>query len=233
MNNISSNNDQKFIIAVSKKDFSRHGCVNCNCEKVKKLSNDNGVKAVLVECYECGTKFVVLEDGFDCSVDKGFDAYGTLKFNNAILKNELAYPFKEDHPNRNPKHSYVKADLKPEYGEYFYFNAIRCNHLSAYVQSKEAGLRIIKMFEEQTQKKAEKDKFCFVSGTKPAVMVLSNENPNLIELKIGYSEKYKVNIEILRNLTEKTKIITPEIISQAQNFMINLNKSILGFVIER
>lgn len=124
------------IIAVSFSAYEKHGCVNCGCEYCY-AGNFRGGGCTPVTCGECGNKFLILADGLNES-RMGFGKEdGTFD-----------YPKLQQHPRRGiTKHKFILPDVKPEgEGEYFQPRGVGYD-LAGFVKCKEAGERIVKMFE--------------------------------------------------------------------------------------
>lgn len=208
--------EKQIIHAVSQSDFKKYGCVECNCDFAHNSGGVSGGGCAMLKCGECGTEFVIMADGVERSSSMGFYAYGDKKFAYAVLKEDYAYPIKEPHPKPNQKHPFVRPDIRPPVGEYFTPRGVGYD-LAGFVESKEAGARIVAMFNQLVPPNANKEKYCFVTGGKPAWLDYRKDEPLWIQVKIGYSKEKETNIKALCILTEQTNTITPEMIVMAKD----------------
>jgi hypothetical protein len=170
--------------AISFSEFKQHGCINCGCEYCYNHHGVSGGGCTPVKCGECGTEFAILADG----LEKSSMGIGTDK------EGEFYHPTREPHPRLGiPKHEYVKPDVRPETGGEFWSPRGIGYDLSGFVKSKQAGERIVKMFED-------------VLGRKPGTWLDYREfEPNWIQVKV---QKEDVDLETLEKLTKDDGIIT-------------------------
>ena len=192
------------IIAVSASSFNRSGCIKCGCEYAY---NNHGIIVLGTEslkCAECGTEFVVVADGMKESC-MGFGS-------------PPVYPKLQKHPRHLIlKHAYVVPDIRPESGGE-YFSPRRSDWgMVGFVKCKEAGERVVKMFDEiALERNNPNDAFCFICGKSPAKLDYRKTAPDWVLVMIGCCPESRRNIEILGELTSD-EIITKDKIIQAIN----------------
>ena len=125
-------------IAVSWSEYDKSGCVVCGCSYCFSQGIQGGGCSPVV-CGECEARFIILADGL---------VESRMGFGDPAI-----YPLLQDHPRRGiDKHEYVRPDVRPDAGEYWMPRGVGYD-LSGFVKSKEAGKRIIEMFEKVLGKK--------------------------------------------------------------------------------
>jgi len=174
-------------MAVSWSEFNKYGCVKCGCDYCYNGPISGGGSNP-VTCVECGTKFVILADGLTES---------RLGFGDPAV-----FPRLRKHPRTGtPNHAYIMPDIRPE-GEGEFFNPRGIGYdLAGFVKSKQAGERIIKMFEE-----------VIVTPVTTWLDYRKNE-PSWIQVKV---QKEDVDLEVFYNLVKEDKIITKEKIEKSK-----------------
>ena len=215
--------DKDFQInCISWSDFDQFGCPICGCDFAAAGWASCG-GAQLAICGECRCNFVILSDGLEKSA-MGFSKDGGIVFS---MKGELEesddviIPIRQKHPRHGmPKHAYVKPDIRPDNGSDFFSvrgigtdktpGCFCCggkkryhNNIAAFVKSKQAGERIVKLF-----------------GEYGAWLDYREFEPDWIQVKIGACDKHLPNLEKLAELTsdgiitldkvEKAKTLTAE-----------------------
>ncbi|MDD4187506.1 MAG: hypothetical protein PHX04_01875 [Bacilli bacterium] len=199
-------------IAVSNRDFKESGCVNCGCDFAYNHSGASGGGVVPVKCGECDIEFVILADGLNVS-RMGF---GTGK-KDAEGKDIFAYPILlQAHPRKGiPSHEFVRPDIRPENGiGEFCKPRIVGYDLACFVKSKEAGARIVNMFDTINAAEENKNNFSCWLDYRP------NE-PLWIQVKIDYNSVGEHNASALAQLIGQDGIITVEKIVQARDIVWN------------
>ena len=171
--------------AIRMGDFDKWGCPICGSDY--SYSSMSGGGAADVTCGECGHEYILVSDSLDevpFKAGKGEMSAGTV--------------FIIDHPRKGiEKHKYKAPDLRPDCdGEYWSPRGIGYD-LSGFVKSKEAGERIVAMFEKALGKKPE------------TWLDFREREPNWIQVKVQGSE---ADLEKLYELTKETGIITYDII---------------------
>lgn len=157
-----------------------------------------------VTCGECKHEFVLLPDNMRFSSFKQGCDDGT-SYHVEVY----------DHPRAGtPKHKYKAPDVRPDGdGEYWKPRGIGYD-LAGFVKSKEAGERIVAMFEKAL-------------GRKPETWLDFRESePNWIQVKVQGSE---ADLSLLYDLTKDTGIITEEIVKK----VIKKKNRIIKFAIEQ
>ena len=172
-------------IAIRSGDFDKWGCPVCGSD-YSHLSMSGG-GAAHVTCGECGHDYILVNDSLNevpFKSGKGEMSAGTV--------------FIIEHPRKGiDKHKYKAPDIRPDGdGEYWKPRGIGYD-LSGFVKSKEAGERIVAMFEKALGKKPE------------TWLDFREREPNWIQVKVQSSE---ADLEKLYELTKETGIITYDII---------------------
>jgi hypothetical protein len=121
------------MIAISNSDYQKYGCPKCGCDS-SILSRCYTGDTHPVTCRECKENFVILADGLKkSSLGFGYNA---------------GYPELQEHPRKGtPWHPWIAPDPRPEYGEYWNPRGIGYD-LSGFVQSKQAGERLLDMVKD-------------------------------------------------------------------------------------
>jgi hypothetical protein len=186
-------------IAVLSDDVQKWGCPYCGYRSG--YSPISGGGTAVVVCGECERSFAVLATG----MTKSSIGFGDL------------YPELQEHPRKGtPAHG--KPDKRPEGGgEFFYSRGIgldNCtcfvcgthdrdgkghtmlNNIAAFVQTKEAGERVVAMFNQG------------------AWLDYRDYEPDRVQVKIGACDKHLPNLKRLDKLTDDG-IITPEMVVTA------------------
>ncbi|RJQ28064.1 hypothetical protein C4565_04220 [Candidatus Parcubacteria bacterium] len=186
------------VIAISQFALSQWGCPHCGYRSGY-MPIQVGGSAMWI-CGECQKRCAVLADGITRSkIAVGAPAY---------------YPELQPHPlEGTPKHG--RPDKKPVGGgEYFRSRGIGLDetpgcfvcggstklhsNIAAFVQCKEAGERIVKMFE---------------TGAR---LDYREHEPDRIQVKIGACDKHFRNLEMLHNKTSETGTIVAEMIFRSK-----------------
>ena len=183
-------------------DFEKWGCPMCGSDYVHssfRMGNE-----VPVTCGECKHEFVLLPDNMRFSSFKQGCDDGT-SYHVEVY----------DHPRAGiPKHKYKAPDVRPDGdGEYWKPRGIGYD-LAGFVKSKEAGERIVAMFEKALGKKPE------------TWLDFRESEPNWIQVKFQGSE---ADLNLLYDLTKDTGIITEEII----NKVIKRKDKVIKFALEQ
>lgn len=130
------------MIAISYLDYLKYGCPSCGCDSAAG-GNVSGYGTSSGTCRECNTTFVILGEG----KRKSEIGYGTGK-KDSNGKTIFEYPELQQHPRKGtPWHKWVQPDPRPEYGEYWSPRGIGYD-LSGFVQSKQAGERVLEIVKE-------------------------------------------------------------------------------------
>jgi len=191
-------------IAVSGNELQEFGCPYCGYRSGSTPVSGGG--GAIWQCgdNDCGRSCVVLAEG----VSKSPIGLGSGK--------ETIYPELQDHPRRGiPAHG--KSDKKPENGGEFFRsrgvgldNTPGCficggnrglhNNIAAFVQCKEAGKRVVAMFDG-----------------KGACLDCREYEPDRVQVKVGACKMHTPNLERLSQLTAKedTGVLTKEMIQEA------------------
>lgn len=177
-------------IAVSWSEYEKYGCVKCGCEYCFNSSGISGGGATPAKCGECGETFTILADGLEIS-SIGFGFNDGTTFHAKLHK----------HPRTGIiKHKYIKPDIKPDgEGEFFRPRGVGYD-LAGFVECKESGERIIKMFEVVLQKPVK------------TWLDYREYEPNWIQVKVQAEDG--IDLEKLCSLT-KDGIITIDMIKQS------------------
>jgi len=191
--------------AVSWKSYEQFGCINCGCDFCYTDGGISGGGTSPVKCGECDTRFIVLADGLTTS-NIGF---GTDK------KGVFEYPVLQNHPRKGiPKHNFVRPDIRPENSEGEFCSPRGVGYdLACFVKSKEAGQRIVDMFDKRKRKPSKSP--CFVCGNNPAWLDYRPNEPLWIQVKIQYCPSHKKNINALCEMMSEDNIITKDKIKMA------------------
>lgn len=207
------------MIAISSSDFERFGCVNCGCDFSYNPGPVSGNGTFPAKCGECGTEFVILADGLK---ESGI-GFGTG------TSDVYTYPKLQAHPRKGiSKHKFVRPDIRPEngIGEFCKSRGVGYD-LACFVKSKEAGKRIVDMFDKifEERKGTHKDCECFVCGKAPAWLDYRPSEPLWIQVKIQYCKDHEKNINVLSQLISEDGIITEEKIRMAMNIDWNFENT--------
>lgn len=198
------------MIAISSSDYEKFGCVNCGCDFAYNPASISGNGTFPAKCGECSTEFVILADGLEKS---------GLGFGNG--SNDYTYPILQEHPRHGIlKHKFVRPDIRPENGIGEFCNSRGVGYdLACFVKSKEAGKRIVDMFDKifEERKKEHKNCKCFVCGKDPVWLDYRPHEPLWIQVKIQYCKYHERNINVLSQLINEDNIITEDKIRMAMN----------------
>lgn len=129
------------MIAISFNEFEKYGCPKCNCES----AYSGGISAYgtsSANCRSCGEHFVLLAEG----LEKSTIGYGE----NSI------YPELQPHPkpSSNRKWKWIKPDKRPiDGGEFFNSRGVGYPDLAGFIESKQAGERLLEMVKLVLNKK--------------------------------------------------------------------------------
>lgn len=198
-------------IAISWSDYNKYGCPNCGCASTHNTGCQGG-GTVPSQCFECEHQFVILADG----MEKSTIGFGEGKDQNQ--ENIFYYPLLTKHPREGtPKHVYVRPDLRPEYGEYYNPRGIGYD-LAAFVKSKEAGQRVVEMYQEIFKEFEDKEKLkdLFGSTECSAWLDYRPNEPTWIQVKLDYGSKRRM-YALTCLISTNNNIITKEIIKEALN----------------
>ncbi len=202
------------VLAVSSSEVDKWGCPYCGFRSLFTNMSGNGASSCICGDSDCGEPFIILAEG----VTKSPIGIGTGK------KDVFVYPELVEHPRRGtPKHGTLDKHAKNG-NEIFHSRGIgrdeckcfvcgisKCNkkgnyylhNIAAFVQCKESGERIIKMFK------------------KGARLDYRKFEPDRVQVKIGACDKHLSNLKFLEELTEKAdNTISEKMIAKA----INLKK---------
>jgi len=171
-------------IAVTAEETQKWGCPYCGYRSGSSMISYGG--ASIVDCGECERSFAVLAEGVTKSTI-GFAGF---------------HPELQEHPRKGtPSHG--KPDKRPEDGEFFSSRGIglddctcfvcgthdrdglghtMLNNISAFVQCKEAGERIVGMIQ------------------RGARLDYREHEPDYVQVKIGACDKHLPNLELLNKL---------------------------------
>lgn len=199
------------IIAVLFSEVDLWGCPYCGYRSFHSSASGNGT----AHCYcgDCGKGFMVLAEGMTKST---IGVIGKTKVSGATNP-EAFYPELQSHPRKGmPKHG--KPDKKPEGGgEFFHSRGLGMeytpgcfvcgggkklyNNIAGFVQCKESGKRIVKMFK---------------SG---AYLDYRDYEPDRVQVKIGACDEHLSYLEELDTLTKDAEgVIKKEMIPEKISF---------------
>ncbi len=192
------NNTVRYIpVAISIKEAEQFGCPYCGFRS--SFSPVASLGTELRICGECDGDYAILTDGTTQSAIGFRGGY---------------YPKLSIHPRRGiPCHG--RPDIRPEQGgEYFHSRGIGIDttpgcfvcggstelriNLSAHVQCKEAGERIVEMFGY---------------GAAYTYPMLEPDNG---QVKVGVCKQHRLNLELLDELTSERGVITVTMIHRAR-----------------
>jgi hypothetical protein len=182
-------------IAVAFKEFEESGCPYCGYRSGSSPISGGGTSIFI--CGECNGTCAILAEGVTRS---------TIGFG-------VHFPELVAHPRRGiPKHG--SPDTPPEQGgEHFNSRGLGLDitsgcfvcggiedmysNIAAYVQNKQAGERVVAMFQHG------------------AWLDYRNFEPDYVQVKIGACDHHRANLELLDKLThENGGVITTEIVQQ-------------------
>lgn len=196
--------------AVTWSDYEKYGCVECGCEYC--YADYISGPSTPVICGECQSKFVILADG----LTKSNLGFGTNKKDD---KGEtiFEYPILGKHPREGiEKHKYVRPDVRPENGIGEFANPRGVGYdVACFVKSKEAGVRIVSMFEKISKEYEESDKkfgFSCWLDYRPT-------EPKWIQVKINYPNEDRASL-LCALLNNNGNIITEDIIRLANDMKL-------------
>lgn len=121
-------------IAVSYSEFRKYGCIKCGCTFTHSNMSSGGTTPVT--CGGCNEFFVLLADG--------------LKESHIVFGKEGYKPTLIEHPRKGLwPHDFVRPDIRPKGvdGEFWSPRGVGYD-LAGFVQSKEAGERILQMIKD-------------------------------------------------------------------------------------
>jgi hypothetical protein len=198
------------VKAVSIEERNKWGCINCGCDDYIVEDSTRGANVNLIRCFGCGKRFVVLFSGLTKS-PVSFEDEKT---------GQPVYPVVQEHPRKGIlKHKYKVLDVRPEngIGEYCVPLSMKYN-LTCMVKSKEAGERIVAMFNNINKKigsNCYEDEPCFVRGINSVRTDYREWDPTWLKIKIPFCANHQKNTRLLMEKLEKKGIITEEIIWEA------------------
>lgn len=188
-------NKDTSVIAVSASEHEKFGCPYCGYRSGSTPIHGGGTYAWV--CGECKKTSCVLADG----VAKSRIGFGDV------------YPELQPHPRQGtPKHG--RPDTRPDGGGEFFRSrglgldrtpgcfvcggeeALR-NNIAAFVQCKDAGERVVRMF------------------LRGARLDYRERSPDRVQVKLGACNAHKANLEKLHALVTKDGVITSERIVEA------------------
>ncbi|MGI6324604.1 MAG: hypothetical protein ACOXZS_01460 [Bacilli bacterium] len=196
--------------AVSIEERNKWGCIDCGCDDYIVEDSTRGANVNLIRCFGCGKRFVVLFSGLTKS-PVSFEDEKT---------GQPVYPVVQEHPRKGIlKHKYKVLDVRPEngIGEYCVPLSMKYN-LTCMVKSKEAGERIVAMFNNINKKigsNCYEDEPCFVRGINSVRTDYREWDPTWLKIKIPFCANHQKNTRLLMEKLEKKGIITEEIIWEA------------------
>lgn len=200
--------------AVSISEYKKYGCINCGCDFAY---NNCGVRCygtIPVKCGECGSEFVILSD--DLTVSKIGFGTGKKDSNDEEI---IEYPKLISHPRTGiMKHGFIREDVRPKTGDGEFCRPRGVGYdLSCFVRSKEAGERVVRMFNNIRTKEEENNFSCYLDY-RPT-------EPLWIQIKIGYDEIGEKNASALAQLIALDGIITVEKILEARDIVWNFENT--------
>ena len=187
-------------VAVSIAELIQFGCPYCGFRSGSQSLSAGG--AVVWSCGECGKECC----GLSADLTKSPIGFGEI--------NNPFYPELQDHPRRGiPSHG--RLDKRPEEGGELFSSrgfgldmtpgCFVCgggdgihNNIAAFVQCKEAGERVVAMFNQGAR------------------LDYREQEPDRVQVKIGVCEQHLPKLEKLHMLTLKKGTITQENIQAAQ-----------------
>ena len=186
-------------IAVSEKDRRDFGCPYCGYRSGRSPISGRGTAVVI--CGECHSSFAVLGDGVARSAI-GFGEY---------------YPELQPHP-RNGTLAHGRPDMHPEGGGEFFqsrgigYDSCTCfvcgtndrdgkghsmlNNIAAFVQCREAGIRVVAMF---------------LQGAR---LDYRDFEPDYVQVKVGACDEHLPNLKRLNKFVDDG-VIKPEMVVTA------------------
>ena len=200
------------IIAVSYSDYNKYGCVKCGCEYCS-VDIVSGPSTPVI-CGECESKFIILKDGLKKS-SVGLATQKNDKDGNTIYE----FPLLSVHPRKGVlKHPYVRPDIRPDngIGEFATPRGVGYD-IACFVKSKEAGKRIVEMFDKKNKEYEEMgNKFVF-----SCCLDYRPNEPKWIQVKIEYTNEQRAELlcALIRN---NSNIITEEVIESANNMKLTV-----------
>jgi len=216
---------------VRNRDYMFAGCVYCGCDYCFNAIGVRGGGVSVLECGECNESFIVLADGRTQST-MGFgvkEGHVTTRFNfieegiPELVKQTCYdddgywYPTVGEHPRRDiAKHEYVKPDIRPDDGIGEFWTPRGVGHdghspnISGFVKSKQAGERILEMFQNARNKNNQfKDESTEL--TENTWLDYRKREPDWIQFKVSSDD---ADVNRLYELTKDTSIITQDIIDE-------------------
>lgn len=135
------------MLAISISDFEEHGCPNCGCDTAM-AGRISGGGVTTGTCEECKLCFAIMAD----RMEKSSMGFGTGR-KNPDGTDEVEYPVRIPHPRAAiAKHAYQWPDPRPKGGgEYWKSRGIGYD-LSGFVESRQAGERLLEMVKSVTGK---------------------------------------------------------------------------------
>lgn len=195
------------MIAISKSDFYKNGCVDCGCESASFIYLDDDFSKLT--CAECRSEFIILNDGIVeseiCHKTNKIDSKGSPIFEHYKL---------QEHPRKNIlKHLLVLPDIRPEngIGDFCFPRGISFT-LSCAVKSKEAGIRITDMINRVNTEYNNKQFSC--------TLEYNDKCPLRVNVRIDYPTKLK-GIILLRLIDANDQILTEDILRKTINMEMN------------
>lgn len=193
--------EQVKVIAVSFSEFQEFGCPYCGYRSGHAPISSCGAAVWKCGSNDCEKSCIILLRGTNQS---------TIGFKS---KGEIVYPKLQEHPFKG-KAAHGNVDKKPEGGgEFFHSRGIGndftpgcfiCggehgfhDNISAFVQCKEAGERVVSMFKKGLTR-----------------LDYRKSEPDRVQVKIGACEKHGPNLVYLNELVAPG-IVTEEIIKKA------------------
>lgn len=184
------------IIAVSNSSYKKSGCVHCGCDFCPLSSGISTNDSNPVKCAECGAEFIILANGLKKS---------SLGFKSNEDDKDFSFPTLVKHPRIGfLKHKFVRPDVRPEngIGEFCTPRSVGYD-LACFVKSKEAGARVVQMFEKVEFNHP--DEACFKCH-----LDYRPSEPLWIQVKINYDLVGEDKAEVLTKVIGLDNIITED-----------------------
>lgn len=187
------------IVCISLEDYEKYGCPNCNCINSCSSGGVSGRGTYPSRCLGCGQEFIVLsgitKSGFGFKISESAEGEDIFE-----------YPESKPHPNPKPARvwKYKKPDRKPANGGEFFKSRGIGYDLAGFVESQEAGQRLLMMVVEVLNKQ------------KPdSWLDYREDEPNWIQFKFQHSE---FDLDKINNhpLVKNQGVITTQVLVEAK-----------------
>ncbi len=196
---------------------------------IENSQNSNTQKIIYGDVYSYGKSLVISHNEFDNpdnwdvflkyikpGTDEIIEINGLINIEQNFEAKEILIDILNKFFLRKEGEIFIVRGIGLDFGGKDY--VCRAN-IAAFVESKEAGERVVEMFRRNTNctEKAKKNMYCFVDGGDPAWLDYRYFEPNWIQVKVGACDEHKKCLENLYNLVlENDNIITDDIIIKAQ-----------------